>query len=440
MTHLVDRLLGFPPGWALVVVFLVPAAEASVFAGFIFPGEIAILLGGVLANQGRLPLWSVIVVGTLGSAIGDSIGYEVGRHYGTRILDKIPKRLLKPEHVERTRELLRTKGGRAVFIGRFTAALRVLVPGMAGMSRLDYRRFLVFNVLGALAWVSETAIVGYIVGKSYRAAEHRLSLISFTILALILLFLGYRYLRRSPSFRDAVRRRFGWAYRLDRKLILTSALAVGGVVLFAGVTQDVVGHDGVSTADPRILHDVVGYRGSVLTPVAKVVTAFGTSPVAYALVVLAGLLAARTRHRWWPLVLAAAVLLSGQLVRLLINRAVGRPRPPHDLWLMHAGGYAFPSGHTTTAALGFVIAATLLVQRWPSHRVVIFSVAGVCAMSVGISRVYLGVHWPTDVLGGWLFAATWLALCSLAYQLFRRGSEIDPDDGRVAPTGKIEAC
>jgi undecaprenyl-diphosphatase len=419
MSHLVDRVLAFPPGWALVVIFLVPAAEASVFAGFLFPGEIAILLGGVLANQGRLPLWSVIVVGTLGAAIGDSIGYEVGRHYGMSLLDKVPKRLLKPEHIARTQQLLRTKGGRAVFIGRFTAALRVLVPGMAGMSRLDYRRFVVFNVLGAIAWVTETALVGYVVGKSYKAAEHRLSLISLAILALVLLFFGYRYVRHSSSVQTWVRRHFGWAYRLEPRLIFTAAIAVGGVVLLAGVTQDVTENDGVTTADPRILHDVIAHRTSALTHLAKAVTTLGTGPIVYLVVAISGVIAVRTRHHWWPLILAAGVLLSGQLIRLSINRSVARPRPPHDLWLMHAGGYAYPSGHTTTAALGYVVAAALLVQRWPQRRIAIFSVAGLCAVAVGMSRVYLGVHWPTDVLGGWLLAVSWLALCTLAYRVVR---------------------
>jgi undecaprenyl-diphosphatase len=293
---------------------------------------------------------------------------------------------------------------------------------MAGISRLDYRRFLVFNVLGALAWVSETAIVGYLVGKSYKAAEHRLSLISLVILALILLFFSYRYVRRSAAVQDWTRRRFGCAYRLNRRLVATCAVATFELILFAGVTQDVTEHDGVATADSRILHDVTAYRDSALTHLAKVVTMFGTSPVAYAVVVVAGVAAvggSRTRYRWWPLVLAAGMLVSGQLIRLVINRAVSRPRPPHDLWLMHAGGYAFPSGHTTTAALAYVLAAGLLVQRWPNRRAVLFSCAGLCSVAVGLSRVYLGVHWPTDVLGGWLLAASWLALCAVVHQAIR---------------------
>jgi undecaprenyl-diphosphatase len=204
--------------------------------------------------------------------------------------------------------------------------------------------------------------------------------------------------------------------RFDRKLVAPLVLAVAGACLLAGLTQNVIEHDGVASADPRILHDVIAHRGPVLTPFAKAVTTLGTSPVAYTVVVLAAVLAARTNRRWWPFVLAAGAVLSGQVVRLLFNHAVGRPRPPHELWLMHAGGYAFPSGHTTTATLGYVVAAALLGRRWPDHRIAFFCAAGLCALAVGVSRVYLGVHWPTDVLGGWLLASTWLALCGLAYR------------------------
>lgn len=206
---------------------------------------------------------------------------------------------------------------------------------------------------------------------------------------------------------------------MDRKVILTLACAVGGALLFAGVAHDVSGRTGVATADPRILHDVIAYRSSALTLAAKTVTTFGTIPVAYSVVGIAGVFARPNRHGWWRLMLAAAVLVSGQLIRLGISRAVARPRPPHELWLMHAGGYAFPSGHTTTAALAYGTAAALLIQRWPGHRITSCSIAGLASVAVGLSRVYLGVHWPTDVLGGWLLAVSWLALCALAHHVFR---------------------
>jgi len=111
----VDKLILLPPALVLALVFLVPALEASAFIGFVFPGEIAVLLGGVLAQQGKVPLWLVFVLGSAGSIVGDSIGYEVGRRYGDRQLRRLPRWLVKPEHLERGKDLLRRRGGVAVF-------------------------------------------------------------------------------------------------------------------------------------------------------------------------------------------------------------------------------------------------------------------------------------------------------------------------------------
>ena len=137
---------------ALLLVFMLPALEASAFVGFIVPGEIGVLLGGVLANQHKVALWQVLVAGIAGAIIGDSIGYEVGKRYGDRLLTKIPNRILKPEHLTRAEETIRHYGGKAVFVGRFTAALRVLIPGLAGMSNVPYRKFLAWNAAGGALW------------------------------------------------------------------------------------------------------------------------------------------------------------------------------------------------------------------------------------------------------------------------------------------------
>src|SRR5437899_6861155 len=124
-------------GWlALAIVFLVPALEASAFLGFVFPGEIAVILGGVLAYNGRVALPAVIVAAVAGAIIGDTVGYFVGRRWGRRLLQGTVGRFVRHEHLERAEAYLRERGGKAVFFGRFTAALRVLIPGMAGMSGL----------------------------------------------------------------------------------------------------------------------------------------------------------------------------------------------------------------------------------------------------------------------------------------------------------------
>lgn len=185
MSHLADRILQLPPAVALLLVFALPALEASAFVGFVIPGEIGVLLDGVLANQHKLPLWAALAAGIAGAVIGDSVGYEVGKRYGERLLNKIPNRVLKPEHLDKAEDSIRRQGGRAVFVGRFTTALRVLVPGLSGMSRLPYRTFLAWNLAGGVLWATAFVLLGYVAGSQYQRVAHNASLFGVGLLVLI---------------------------------------------------------------------------------------------------------------------------------------------------------------------------------------------------------------------------------------------------------------
>jgi len=173
MTASLPDLLLALPGWAvLLAVFLLPALESSAFIGFVFPGEIAVILGGVAAAAGRMPLPAMIVAAVLGAVIGDSIGYAVGKRWGDQILHgtigKLP--IVRHElgkHLESAKAFVRKRGPHAVFIGRFTAALRVLVPGLSGMAELPYPTFLLYNVLGAVLWGTGFAILGYVAKNAW---------------------------------------------------------------------------------------------------------------------------------------------------------------------------------------------------------------------------------------------------------------------------------
>jgi membrane-associated protein len=187
MSAIADRILLLPPAVALLLVFLLPALEASAFVGFLVPGEIGVILGGVLANQHKLPLWAAIAAGIAGAVIGDSVGYEIGRRYGQRLLEKIPNRLLKQKHLDRTKDLVARNGGKAVFIGRFTTALRVLVPGFSGMSGISYPKFLAWNAAGGIIWATGFVLLGYAAGSQYQRLAHNATLFGFGLLALIVI-------------------------------------------------------------------------------------------------------------------------------------------------------------------------------------------------------------------------------------------------------------
>ncbi len=190
------RILDLPPWLALILVFALPALESSAFVGFVFPGEIALVLGGVLAFEGKITLAAVLVAGITGAALGDSIGYAVGRRYGRRVLDGTLGRWINHKHFDTAERYLAARGGRAVFLGRFTAALRVMIPGLAGMAHMPYRTFLVFNVAGAVAWGTLSVLLGYLGGTGWRHAASTYSHIGLALFGVVVLFLVAGWLLR----------------------------------------------------------------------------------------------------------------------------------------------------------------------------------------------------------------------------------------------------
>ncbi|MFF4842721.1 phosphatase PAP2 family protein [Streptomyces collinus] len=212
---------------------------------------------------------------------------------------------------------------------------------------------------------------------------------------------------------------------MNRKAVaeLAGSVALGAWAAFAVLALFVTGRHGAPTAPDRsLLAWSVGHRTPMTLAVARGLTSTGTGVIPYALVVLAGLLVGGTRRqRLTAALLGAACLATGQAVRYGVMELVGRARPPYQYWQTHASGWAFPSGHTTTSALtaGLVIVALCLRARRRRVPVVLCLLVACWAAGVGLSRGYLGVHWLTDVIGGWLFAVGWLGvwLCAAAWWL-----------------------
>jgi membrane-associated protein len=184
ISHLLDPILSLG-GWeAYALVGLLVFAEASVLVGFIFPGEIAVILGGVLANRDHINIVELVVVVVLCAIAGDSTGYLVGQKFGKRLLET---RLLRKRRtlLERILGQLNQRGSLAVFLSRFTAFLRAVTPGLAGMSDMPYRTFFPANVAGGIVWGVAYSLLGYFVGNAYTRVERVSGLASDVLLGLL---------------------------------------------------------------------------------------------------------------------------------------------------------------------------------------------------------------------------------------------------------------
>ncbi|MEW2511903.1 phosphatase PAP2 family protein [Streptomyces sp. NPDC046870] len=197
---------------------------------------------------------------------------------------------------------------------------------------------------------------------------------------------------------------------------LAGSVALGAWAAFAVLAMVVGGGAGAPLWLDHGLHTwAVGHRPETAVTVARGVTGTGTGVVPYLLAALAGTLMGRTaRQRWQAAALCLACLGLGQLLRSGVMELVHRPRPPHPDWSAHAGGWAFPSGHTTTAALTAGMLIIALTLRAPRGGTALRTAVACWALLVGLTRIYLGVHWFTDVIGGWLFAVGWLGTCLCA--------------------------
>jgi membrane-associated protein len=168
---------------AYVVCGLLVFGEAAVLLGFVIPGETAALIGGVLASLHHVDLVLMLAVIVVGAIVGDSVGFEVGKLLGPWLIEHRPLR--GHAGVRRGQDLLARKGGPAVFLGRWLALARALVPGLAGMSGMRYRTFLAYNAVGGIVWGTTFVMIGYGAGTSYAAVAKTVGTYSLGILVAV---------------------------------------------------------------------------------------------------------------------------------------------------------------------------------------------------------------------------------------------------------------
>ncbi len=462
---IVQSLLGLSGVPAYGLVAALAAGEAAAFVGLVLPGEAALLLGGVLASQGRVSLPVMIAVAVLAAVVGDSIGYEVGRRGGPALQRSRLGRFVGAERWETGEAFLARRGAPAVFFGRWVGVLRALVPSLAGMGRMPYRRFLLWNALGGLVWASTVVLVGYCAGAQYKRVEMLLGRASLLV-GLAVLGLGggtllARSIARHPEqWRARARRLRSWAvptwlrrrlggtralvaarFRPARELGLLLGVGMGVAVTagagFALALEDVLDGGGVARMDLPVLRFLAAHRDAEVTAVARAVTLLGGVP--FVLLVTAAVAALLwTRRRRSSLLLVGSVLGSGVLTAT-VKLLVARDRPALPLAVDTAEqGFSFPSGHSLSALVLYGTLAYLATQHLPGWRHRVYTVSSLLAVAVAVafSRLYLGYHWLSDVLGSWTLAVLWLTAVITADQVLTdRSGRVDapaaPDPGRV---------
>lgn len=451
-----DSILSLIEQYGYLVVLFGVMAES---AGVPLPGETILIAAGVLAQQSRLDLGDVILFGILGAVVGDQIGYWVGRKGGRPFILKWGRYVrITPEKLARAEGFFARHGGKAVFLARFVAGLRVFGALTAGVSRMHWRTFIFYNAFGGAVWATAAVLVGYLLGGSLDLVERWIG--RATTLLVILLVLGaalyllYRWARDHPETIRRVAARFGgerlrtflqspagqWLQRrFSPQEVYGLTLTVGLVLVslfswaFGGIAEDVLTRDPLVRVDRTVLIFFHSHSEPYLTTAVMVFEALLSPELLLSLATLAGVVLAYLARRRGEFTMgfAATVLLTtalgtGVLVeffKFLFNR----PRPPVSLQLVREAGNGFPSAHAMTAlvlgaAIWYLFSLRSQEARAGSWRAKArFGLAVVVlVILVGVGRVYTGAHYPSDVLAGWALGGVWVSVCLTAAEVLRR--------------------
>jgi membrane protein DedA with SNARE-associated domain/membrane-associated phospholipid phosphatase len=454
-----ERILSLIEHYGYLVVLFGVMLEST---GVPLPGETILLAAGVLVQRGHLDLWDAIVFGILGAVMGDQIGYWVGREGGRRFVLRWGRYLfISPERLARAEAFFGRHGGKAVFLARFFSGLRVFGALVAGTSRMRWGTFLIYNVLGGAVWVTGVVLLGYFLGSSLGLVERwlgRATLVLVALLAVVVAFyLGYRWAARNRArlagwgeaglayppvarLRTRYDAQLRWLLRrltpgqyLGLHLTVGLLAAAGCLWLFGGVVEDLITGDPLVRFD-RALDDYLHSHATPhLTTFFLVVTAFGSTVAMVLLgVVVAALLAWR---RLWTLLWTWIAAVAGSaLLNWLLKGLFQRPRPHFAHPLVVETSYSFPSGHAMESFVVYGMLAYLAVlwlRSWEARMAAVCGAALVVVL-IGFSRMYLGVHYFSDVVAGYAAGGVWLSALMTGAETIRRGGK--HGNGSKSPT------
>ena len=440
--------------WGYLVLFLAAFLESAAFMGFLIPGETIVVLSGFLAFQGYLKLGDCILIISLGAVLGDTVGYGIGKAVGRDYFERHKRLLfLKERHIQKTDEYFRRHGGKTVFLGRFVGLLRAMVPFTAGMSKMPYGKFFIYNIAGGIGWAVTFTLLGYFFGQSWQLIEKWSGRAGLFVFFIIMVIAGFTYLyRKSIRRQEAVYAWFGDKYAaiislpVIRKTIehhpkivsfikerlspesylglhLTAGLALSIIFvwIFGGITEDVLSGDPLVVIDQWVLNNTLYFQTPSVTRFMVIFTWISAN-AAITLGSLAVVTYSLLKKRLDYLATYLFLIGGGSVLVFALKLVIHRQRPVSETPLIHVGGWSFPSGHALMSVVFYGFITYLLFRRTESWRLRLFVMmaAGFIIFLVGLSRIYLQVHYLSDVLAGYMGGLFWLSICITGLEIYRK--------------------
>ena len=388
------------PQWLAAAVFIVAFVECLAIAGLIVPGTVLLFAVAVLAGSGALSLSETLLLGFLGGLLGDAVSYFLGRHFHQNIR-RLPGLRHHPEWITGAESYFQRYGIASLLVGRFIGPLRPMLPMVAGMFDMPFPRFAAVSLLAAAGWSIAYLLPGWATGAAIRLPLPEGFWPEAGIVA------GSIAVMVGLSVTSSLRR--------HRKATLL--IAGMSLLILAGLF---IGYPYLTALDQGVMTLVQEHRSPMLDDVAVTFTLIGEfRNMLMFSAVLTGLLL--ITRQWRQAVFTCSTLLCTALANTVTKHFFARMRP--EVLSDPLVSYSMPSGHASGSFALFLTLAVLAGRGQPPRMRLTWLLLGCLpALAIAISRVYLGAHWPTDVLAGAMLAA---CVCAASLWLSQRQTPLN---------------
>jgi membrane protein DedA with SNARE-associated domain len=411
--------------WSYLFLFIIIFCETGLVITPFLPGDSLLFAAGTFAALGSFNIGLLVLVLTLAAILGDTTNYFIGYHLRPQILTKNKIRFIKEDHLNKGQEFYDRHGGKAIIFARFMPIIRTLVPFVAGLSDMTYKKFMFYNLIGGITWISSMTLGGYLFGN-IPLVKNNFSAVVLLIIFVSLLpgFISYfrhifknqRSLFTIPIFiKDKI-------YPLNKygyTLLIGILLALGSLLIFSKLAEDLI-YNELNQFDLIITNYITGYHKPAITLVMKFITNIGSVSILIPFTLLTLWYLYKQKKHYWDSVMVLVALSGGWFLDLMLKLAFHRPRPD-IMRIVDASGYSFPSGHSMVATTFYGFVAYLAWLNLANSKIRYLTTIGFIAliMLIGISRIYLGVHYPSDVLAGFAAGGFWLFSCIVTLEGIR---------------------
>jgi undecaprenyl-diphosphatase len=411
------------PYWALTIIFLVSLGEALLVIGLFVPSTAVLVGAGALVGSGKLGFWPVMVATLVGCILGDQISYWAGRFFGDKLKLLWPLKNY-PHLVAKGEDFVRSHGGKSIALGRFVPGVKAVVPGIAGMFGMSEAYFLAVNVSSGIVWTVMHLFPGILLGQALAVAGELSGRLLIVLLVLVVLLAVAGWLVRVVAalmmpYRKALQGRLAAMARAQgsrpmrrlSKLIapenpnstlffMLLVMALFAIVALADLVLGLEIRHAVGNIDRSLFNLFNELRNAPGDEIFVRVTMLGDDIVIFITAVAIALWLAA--HKAWRAAAATLAAVAVAKIVLLLTSTVFSTPVINTV----PDAFVFPSPHALMTGTLFGTVAALSARglgRWT--QAIVVSVTFMLVIAISFSRIYLGVSWLSDVLGGILLAA-----------------------------------